>query len=220
MALPVIVLEDSIADKLVAELVRLCKKQKIGPAYDKSSQLGPVVTLEHRKSIVAWIEKGVEEGAKLVLDGRHCVVPGFENGFYLGHTIFDHVTPEMSIGNDEIFGPVLCIKRVHDFEEGIKLMNENPYANGSVIFTQSGYFAREFTKRTDAGMVGVNVGIPVPIGVFPFAGHKLSFFGDLHCHGKDAIRFFTQAKVVTTTWFDEEESKNEKVNTWDGSMSL
>ena len=220
MALPVIVLEEAIADELVAELVRLCKKQKIGPAYDKSSQLGPVVTAEHRKSIVAWIEKGVEEGAKLVLDGRHCVVPGSENGFYLGHTIFDHVTPDMSIGNSEIFGPVLCIKRVHDFEEGIKLMNENPFANGSVIFTQSGYFAREFTKRTDAGMVGVNVGIPVPIGVFPFAGHKLSFFGDLHCNGKDAIRFFTQTKVVTTTWFDEEESKNEKVNTWDGSMSL
>jgi malonate-semialdehyde dehydrogenase (acetylating)/methylmalonate-semialdehyde dehydrogenase len=124
----------------------------------------------------------------------------------------------MSIGDREVFGPVLCIKRVKNFEEGLQIMNSNPFANGSVIFTQSGYYAREFVKRTDSGMVGVNVGIPVPTGVFPFSGHKLSFFGDLHCHGKDAVRFFTESKTVTTRWFDEEEMKKEKVGTWDGTI--
>lgn len=220
MALPCIVVEEPIADALVSELVRLCEKLKIGPAYDKETNLGPVVTNEHKKFVTEWINKGIEEGAKLVLDGRGCKVPGHEDGFYLGPTIFDHVTPDMSIGNKEIFGPVLCIKRVRDFEEGLRLMNANPFANGSVIFTQSGYYAREFTKRTDAGMVGVNVGIPVPVGIFPFSGHKLSFFGDLHCHGKDAVRFFTEAKIVTMRWFDEDERKNEHIGTWDGSMTL
>ena len=112
---------------------------------------------------------------------------------------------------------MLCIKRVKSFEKGLALMNRNPFANGSVIFTQNGYYAREFAKRTDGGMVGVNVGIPVPIGVFPFCGHKRSFFGDLHCHGKDAFRFYTESKCVTVRWFDEEEMKKEKVDTWDGS---
>ena len=164
-----------------------------------------------------WIEKGIEEGAQLVLDGRNVKVEGYEDGYYIGHTIFDHVTEDMTIGNREVFGPVLCIKRVKSFEEGLALMNRNPFANGSVIFTQNGYYAREFAKHTDGGMVGVNVGIPVPIGVFPFCGHKRSFFGDLHCHGKDAFRFYTESKCVTIRWFDEEEMKKEKVDTWDGS---
>ncbi len=125
----------------------------------------------------------------------------------------------MTIGDSEVFGPVLCIKRVKSFEEGLKLMNANKFANGSGIFTQNGNYAREFVKRTDGGMGGVNVGIPVPMGVFPFSGHKNSFFGDLHCHGKDAVRFFTETKTVTTRWFDEEEMKKESVNTWDGSLS-
>ena len=215
MALSCVVVENEVADQLVSELVRICKGAKVGPAYDKATNLGPVVTAEHKKFVIDCIDKGVEEGAELVLDGRNCKVEGYENGYYVGHTIFDHVEPGMSIGDSEIFGPVLCIKRVNSFEEGIELMNNNPYANGSVIFTQNGYFAREFVKRTDGGMVGVNVGIPVPVGVFPFSGHKLSFFGDLHCHGKDAVRFFTESKTVTTRWFDEEEKKNEKVSTWD-----
>jgi malonate-semialdehyde dehydrogenase (acetylating)/methylmalonate-semialdehyde dehydrogenase len=124
----------------------------------------------------------------------------------------------MTIGRDEVFGPVLCIKRVKDFHEGLALMNNNPYANGSVIFTQSGHYAREFARHTDGGMVGVNVGIPVPIGFFPFAGHKDSFFGDLHCLGKDAYLFFTESKCVTTRWFDEEEIKKTEVSTWDGTI--
>ena len=217
MALPAVVVEEEIADALVAELVRLCKEQKVGPAYDKSSNLGPVGSKSHQKFVLDWIEKGIEEGAQLVLDGRNVKVEGYEDGYYIGHTIFDHVTEDMSIGNREVFGPVLCIKRVKSFEEGLALMNRNPFANGSVIFTQNGYYAREFAKHTDGGMVGVNVGIPVPIGVFPFCGHKRSFFGDLHCHGKDAFRFYTESKCVTIRWFDEEEMKKEKVDTWDGS---
>lgn len=218
MALPCVVVEDEIADKLIGEIVRLCKKQIIGPAYDKKTNLGPLVSEEHRNFVSGWIQKGVEEGATLVLDGRGIKVDGYEKGFYLGHTILDHVTPEMSVGQKEVFGPVLCIKRCGNFEEGLDIMNSNPFANGSVIYTQNGFYAREFAERTDGGMVGVNVGIPVPIGIFSFTGHKKSFFGDLHCHGKDAIRFFTEAKTVTTRWFDEEEMKKEHVNTWDGTI--
>lgn len=218
MALSVVVAQESIADKLVALIKEYAQELKIGPAYDPETGLGPVVTAAHKQSVVNWINKGIEEGATLVLDGRDVVVDGFENGFYLGPTILDNVTEEMTVGTQEIFGPVLCIKRVKDFEEGLALMNRNPFANGSVIFTQNGYYAREFTKRTDGGMVGVNVGIPVPVGVFPFTGHKNSFFGDLHCLGKDAFRFFTETKAVTTRWFDEEEKKATKVDTWDGSV--
>lgn len=219
MALSAVVVEEAIADALVAELVRMCGSKKVGPAYDKTTALGPVVTTEHKKFITDWIDKGVQEGAKLVLDGRDIKVEGYENGFYIGHTIFDHVKEGMSIGEKEVFGPVLCIKRIKDFDEGLDLMNRNPFANGSVIFTQSGHYAREFIRRTDGGMVGVNVGIPVPVGVFPFSGHKRSFFGDLHCHGKDSFRFYTESKTVTARWFDEEEKKKESVSTWDGSTT-
>ncbi len=218
MALPVVVAQESIADELVAELCRQIKTKKIGPAYDKTTELGPVISEEHKQSVIDWINKGIEEGAQLVLDGRDVVVPGYENGYFIGHTIFDHVTPEMTIGQNEIFGPVLCVKRVKNFEEGIQLMNKNEFANGSVIFTQSGYYAREFTKRTHGGMVGVNVGIPVPSGVFPFCGHKHSFFGDLHALGKDGLRFYTESKTVTVRWFDEEAKKQKTVSTWDGAL--
>lgn len=218
MALPVVVAEEGIADALVEKLVELSKARKIGPAYDKSSELGPVTTPEHKKRILNWIQKGIDEGAKLVLDGRNAKVEGFENGYYIGPTIFDHVTEDMSVGTSEIFGPVLCIKRVKSFEEGLAVMNRNPFANGSVIFTQNGYYAREFSARTHGGMVGVNVGIPVPVGVFPFSGHKNSFFGDLHALGKDGIRFYTDSKCVTTRWFTEEEKKNTVVSTWDGTI--
>lgn len=218
MALPVVVAEEEIADALVAEIVRLCSQQKIGPAYEPTSKLGPVGSRSHMKYVADWIEKGIQEGAKVVLDGRNVKVEGYENGYYIGHTILDFVTPEMTIGQSEVFGPVLCIKRVKSFEEGLQLMNVNPFANGSVIFTQNGYYAREFARRTDGGMVGVNVGIPVPIAAFSFTGHKQSFFGDLHCHGKDAFRFYTETKTVTTRWFDEEEIKKEHVDSWDGSL--
>jgi len=218
MALPVVVAQESIADELVAAIIEQAKKLTIGPAYEKSSRLGPVYSQAHKEYVIKRIEAGIFEGAKLVLDGRNRTVPGYENGFYLGPTIFDHVQPGMDVGESEIFGPVLCVKRVKDFEEGLALMNRNPFANGSVIFTQSGYFAREFAMRTDAGMVGINVGIPVPVGMFPFAGHKRSFFGDAHCLGKDAYRFYTETKVVTSTWFTQEEGKKKSTSTWDGTI--
>jgi malonate-semialdehyde dehydrogenase (acetylating)/methylmalonate-semialdehyde dehydrogenase len=218
MALPSIAVEESIADRLVALLVKFAAERKIGPAYDKTSELGPLVSEGQLRFVTDWIEKGVAEGARLVLDGRGAVVQGYEKGFYIGPTIFDHVRPGMTVGDQEIFGPVLCVKRIRDFEEGIALMNANPFANGSVIFTQNGYYSREFAKRTHAGMVGVNVGIPVPVGMFPFAGHKNSFFGDLHTIGKDGIRFFTESKCVTTTWFSEEEKGKRKIDTWDGVL--
>jgi len=218
MALPVIVVQDSIADKLVAAIVDQAKNMKIGPAYDKNSKLGPVIDDKHRQRIIAWIEKSISEGAKLVLDGRNIIVDGYENGFYLGPTILDHVTSDMTVGQREIFGPVLCIKRCKDFEDGLNMMNANPFANGSAIFTQNGHYAREFARRTDGGMVGINVGIPVPIGMFPFNGHKQSFFGDLHCLGRDGVRFYTESKVVTSRWFDEEAKKEKEVSTWDGTI--
>jgi len=221
MALPVIVVEEEIADELVGLLKKQLMDLKVGPAYDKTSQMGPVVNAEHKASVVKWIEKGIEEGAELVLDGRNIVVEGYENGFYLGPTILDHVKPEMSVGWKEVFGPVLCVKRVKDFEEGLELMNSSEFGNGSVIYTQSGYYAREFAKRTHGGQVGINVGIPVPLSVFGFTGHKNSFFGDLHTMGTDGVRFYTELKSVTSHWFSEEEAREGKVlNSWDGTISF
>ncbi len=218
MALPVVVAQEGIADSLVAEITAQARELKVGPAYDKSTNLGPVINAAHRQSVLNWIQKGIDEGAEIVLDGRDVEVPGFEKGFYIGPTILDHVKQDMTVGDREIFGPVLCVKRVKTFEEGLEVMNQNPFANGSVIFTQNGHYAREFARHTDGGMVGVNVGIPVPVGMFPFSGHKLSFIGDLHCLGKDGFRFYTETKVVTTRWFDEEESRSTKVSTWDGTI--
>ena len=222
MALPVVVAQESIADKLVAAIVEKANQIKVGPAYDKNTEMGPVVNAKHKKFVEDWIQTGIDEGAKVVLDGRNYKVSGFENGFYIGPTILDHVKPGMTAGDCEIFGPVLCIKRVKDFNEGLDLINANPFANGSVIFTQNGYYAREFARHSNGGMVGINVGIPVPVGIFPFTGHKNSFFGDLHCLGKDGYRFYTETKAVTTRWFDEEEMKEEmkaeKVSTWDGMI--
>lgn len=217
MALPVIVVQEGIADRFVSLLKEKAEKLKVGCAYDSETKLGPVVSERHRQSICRWVQKGIEEGAKLVLDGRGVTVPGYENGFFVGPTILDYVTRDMSVGNQEIFGPVTLIKRVKDFEEGLALMNENPYANGSVIFTQNGYYAREFELRTDGGMVGINVGIPVPSAYFPFSGNKDSFFGDQHVLGIDGVRFYTRAKTVTKHWYDEA-SRKKVVDTWEGTV--
>ena len=221
MALPTIAVEECIADQMVAELIKVSKQTNLGPAYEKSTGMGPIVNAGHRDFINDWIETGVKEGAKLVLDGRNPQVPpGCENGFWVGPTIFDHVTEDMSIGREEVFGPVLCVKRVKDFEEGITIMNNSRFANGSSIYTQNGYYARQFSYRTHAGMVGINVGIPVPIGIFGFTGHKQSFFGDLHTMGRDGVRFYTEQKNVTATWFDETADECvAAVDTWDGTMS-
>jgi malonate-semialdehyde dehydrogenase (acetylating) / methylmalonate-semialdehyde dehydrogenase len=219
MALPVCVVENSVADEFIGYMKKFAQQRIIGCSYDPKTELGPVVSAEHQAFVKGWIDKGVAEGAELVLDGRSLVVPGYEKGFFVGPTIFDNVTEDMTVGRDEIFGPVLAIKRVEDFEEGITLMNASRFANGSCIFTESGYYAREFTRRTHAGMVGINVGIPVPVSFFPFAGHKDSFFGESHVFGLDGIRFFTETKVVTSRWFTEADKKQKKVDTWEGTVN-
>ena len=217
MALPVIVVQESIADRFLAMLKEKAMAMKVGCAYDPETKLGPVVSAEHKAKVCQWIQTGIDEGAELVLDGRDIVVPGFEGGYFVGPTIFDHVKPGMSVGDREIFGPVTLIKRVKDFEEGLALMNANPFANGSVIFTQSGYYARQFELRTDGGMVGINVGIPVPSAYFPFSGNKESFFGDQHVLGLDGVRFYTRAKTVTKHWYDEQSHKK-AMDTWEGTV--
>ena len=219
MALPAICVEETIADELVATIVDLSKQLEMGPAWEPTTELGPMVTDELRQSVCGWIDRGIEEGASLVLDGRDATtVPGYEGGFYLGPTVFDHVSSEMRIGIDEIFGPVLSIKRVKNFEEGLQEMNSSEFANGSSIFTLNGGFAREFARRTDGGMVGINVGIPVPMSAFPFSGHKNSFYGDLHMMGTDGVAFYTETKAVTSHWFDEKALKGAKVGTWEGTI--
>lgn len=217
MALPAIVVQETVADEFVALLKKKAQALKIGCAYDPTTNLGPVVSASHQKNVCKWIQTGIDEGAELVLDGRDVKVPGFENGFFVGPTIFDHVKPGMTIGDREVFGPVTTIKRVKDFDEGLAIMNANPFANGSVIFTQSGYYARKFEFLTDGGMVGINVGIPVPTAYFPFSGNKDSFFGDLHVLGKDGVHFYTRAKTVTKHWYDENSHKR-AVSTWEGTV--
>ena len=218
MALPVVCVEDSIADELVAMLAKYAKELKLGAAYLPETQLGPVVSTNQKDWVEKCIARGVAEGAKLVLDGRGARVQGYEGGYYVGPTIFDEVKAGNFVGDEEVFGPVTSVKRVKDFEEGLAIMNGNRFANGSSIYTSSGRHAREFAKRTHGGMVGVNVGIPVPFSIFPFSGHKQSFFGDLHTMGKDGVAFFTETKSVTSVWFTDEDAKK-KVSTWDGTLT-
>lgn len=217
MALPVVCVQESIGDEFVALLKQKAEALKVGCSYHPETDLGPVVSDAHRQRVCKWIQKGVEEGAKLVLDGRSIKVPGFEGGFFVGPTIFDHVKPGMSVGDQEIFGPVVCIKRVKDFAEGLRIMNANPFANGSSIFTQDGHYAREFELHTDGGMVGVNVGIPVPSAYYPFSGNKESFLGDQHVLGLDGYRFYTRAKTVTKHWFNAS-TRVKKLDSWEGTV--
>jgi malonate-semialdehyde dehydrogenase (acetylating)/methylmalonate-semialdehyde dehydrogenase len=219
MALPVVVVQQSVADEFVKIMKKLAQQLVVGAAYDKSTQLGPLASFAQKESVEKWIAKGIDQGAEVVIDGRGLRPKGFENGYFVGPTILDKVTSDMSIGDEEIFGPVLCIKRCKEFEDGLAVMNANPFANGSSIFTTDGYYAREFSRRTHGGMVGINVGIPVPLGFFPFSGHKRSFYGDLHCLGRDGLRFYTQTKTVTTKWISPEESHQAKVSTWEGTIN-
>ena len=218
MALPVICVQESVADEFVALLKKKAQELKLGPAYLPGSQLGPMVSAAQKESVEQAIARGVSEGSQLVLDGRNVTVAGAENGYFVGPTIFDHVKEGHFVGDEEIFGPVTSIKRVKDFEEGLAIMNANRFANGSCIYTSSGFYAREFAKRTHGGMVGINVGIPVPFSIFPFTGHKDSFFGDLHAMGKDGVAFFTETKAVTSVWFTQEDA-TKKVSTWDGTLT-
>jgi len=219
MALPALCIQESIADEFIGYLKKFAEERVIGCAYDPKTELGPVVSGDHRDFVMNWIDKSIEEGAELVVDGRKPkLAPEFQNGYFVGPTLFDNVTPDMSCGWEEVFGPVTYIKRVKDFEEALTISNSSRFANGSCIFTESGYYSREFAKRTHAGMVGINVGIPVPVSFFPFAGHKESFFGESHCLGADGVQFFTETKCVTTRWFTEVDKAQKKVSTWEGTI--
>jgi malonate-semialdehyde dehydrogenase (acetylating) / methylmalonate-semialdehyde dehydrogenase len=187
------------AEPLLKLLIEKVNEMRVGDGGEEGVGMGPLVTKEHRDRVAGYIEKGVAEGAKPLLDGRTSKPKG--DGFFLGPTIFDGVQPEMTIAKDETFGPVLSVMRVKTLEEAIELVNRSPFGNATSIFTGSGKAAREYSARVEAGMVGINVGVAAPMAFFPFAGWKNSFFGDLHAHGKDAVMFYTEQKVLMTRWF-------------------
>jgi malonate-semialdehyde dehydrogenase (acetylating)/methylmalonate-semialdehyde dehydrogenase len=191
---------DQIADALVEKLVPQIKALKIGAGTSCGLDMGPLVTAAARDKVKGYIDAGVEQGAELVVDGRDLVVAGNENGYFVGGTLFDKVTPEMTIYTDEIFGPVLCIVRVGSLEEAMKLINDHEYGNGTCIFTRDGEAARLFVDEIEVGMVGVNVPLPVPVSYHSFGGWKRSLFGDLHAYGPDGVRFYTKKKAVTQRW--------------------
>lgn len=191
---------EAVADELVARLAERTRALRVGTSDDDTADLGPLVTAEARERVVGYIEAGVNEGAELVVDGRGFSLPGHENGFFIGGSLFDRVRPEMSIYREEIFGPVLMVVRAADYEEALALPTEHEYGNGVAVFTRDGDAAREFVSRVDTGMVGVNVPIPVPVGYHTFGGWKRSGFGDLNQHGPDAFRFYTKTKTVTSRW--------------------
>jgi malonate-semialdehyde dehydrogenase (acetylating)/methylmalonate-semialdehyde dehydrogenase len=200
MAISVAVAVGKVADPLVTRLAERVRALRVGSGNDEAAEMGPLVTRVHRDKVRGYVDRGVEEGAELVVDGRGLRVPGCEDGFFLGGCLFDHVKPEMTIYRDEIFGPVLCVVRVPDFESAVRLINDNAYGNGTAIFTRDGDCAREFVRRIQVGMVGVNVPIPVPMAFHSFGGWKDSLFGDHHMHGPEGVRFYTRLKTVTSRW--------------------
>jgi len=192
---------DDVADGLVERLAEKARFLKIGNGMDRSNQMGPLVTRHHRERVTGYIGTGVDEGAALVVDGRGFEPPpAFENGFFLGASLFDHVTPEMTIYKEEIFDPVLVVVRVADFEEAVRLIDDHELGNGVAIFTRDGDTARTFANRIKAGMVGINVPIPVPMAFHSFGGWKRPLFGDHHMHGPEGVRFFTRLKPITSRW--------------------
>jgi malonate-semialdehyde dehydrogenase (acetylating) / methylmalonate-semialdehyde dehydrogenase len=199
VATSVVVAVGDIADNLVAELKTLADEMKVGDGSEKGTVMGPVITTDASKRIAGYIEKGLDEGARLVRDGRKDSCTKSEGNF-LGPTIFDNVSPQMKIAREEIFGPVLSVVRVNSMEEALHVIQGSQYGNASSIFTRSGKTAREFVAKAQTGMVGVNVGVPAPTAIFPFAGWRGSFFGDLHALGKDSVQFYTESKVVTARW--------------------
>jgi malonate-semialdehyde dehydrogenase (acetylating)/methylmalonate-semialdehyde dehydrogenase len=200
MAISAVVAVGESGDRLVDALKQKASALKVGPGQEPGVEMGPVITGQQRDRVKGYIDAGVAQGASLVLDGRTARIPEHEEGFFVGPTLFDHVTPDMTIYRDEIFGPVLIVLRAQSLDEAIKLVNENPYGNGTAIFTRSGGAARRFQKEIEVGMVGVNVPIPVPMAIFPFGGWKSSLFGDLHIHGMEGVYFYTRTKVVTSRW--------------------
>jgi len=205
MAVSMLVAVGHAADDLVAAIQERLPKVVVGDGMSPDSEMGPLVTREHRDKVASYIEKGAAEGAKVITDGRESAPDN--GGFFLGATLLDEVTPEMDVYKDEIFGPVLGITRVDSYEEAVGLVNENPYGNGVALFTRDGGVARQFQFDVKAGMVGVNVPIPVPVAYYSFGGWKSSLFGDLHIYGPEGIQFYTRGKVVTSRWPDPATSK-------------
>ncbi|HEX9431880.1 MAG TPA: CoA-acylating methylmalonate-semialdehyde dehydrogenase, partial [Burkholderiales bacterium] len=197
MAISAVVAVGAAGDPLVKLLAEKAKKIKVGAGDQEGVDMGPLVTAEHRDKVAGFIRQGKSEGARAVLDGA---TTDRKEGFFLGTTLFDQVTPQMEIYKNEIFGPVLVVLRAGSIDEAIALVNKNPYANGTAIFTESGGAARRFAAEIQVGMVGINVPIPVPVAYFSFGGWKNSLFGDLHVHGTEAVKFYTRTKVVTSRW--------------------
>ena len=200
MAISVGVVVGDIADQLVARLVERTTELKIGNGIVNEPDMGPLVTGAHLEKVKGYIEKGVSEGASLIVDGRNISVAGHDNGFFIGGCLFDHVTPDMTIYKEEIFGPVLSIVRVDDFESAVQLINAHEFGNGVSLFTRDGHTAREFSTRIQVGMVGINIPIPVPVAFHSFGGWKRSLFGDHYAYGPEGVRFYTHLKTVTTRW--------------------
>lgn len=200
MAISVVVaVGDEVADKMVAQLTERAKTLDIG-TWDKAKDMGALISKEHREKVIGYIEKGVSEGADLVVDGRGYTVPGFENGYYLGGSLFDNVTTDMTIYKEEIFGPVLCIVRAKSYKHAMEIVDGHEYANGVALFTNDGDVARDFTQNVNVGMVGVNVPIPVPVGFHSFGGWKRSLFGSHGAYGPEGVHFYTKPKTVTQRW--------------------
>jgi len=195
----VLVAVGEVADPLLKLLAAKVSGMKIGDGADKGTDMGPLVTKEHKAKVQSYIDKGVAEGAKPLLDGR--TLNNGSDGFFLGPTIFDNVRPDMTIAKEEIFGPVLSVIRVKNLDEAIAQVNSSRFGNATSIFTSNGKSAREYSAKVEAGMIGINIGVAAPMAFFPFAGWKNSFFGDLHAHGKDAVMFYTEQKVLMTRWF-------------------
>ncbi|XVU21837.1 CoA-acylating methylmalonate-semialdehyde dehydrogenase [Actinoplanes sp. CA-054009] len=200
MAVSVVVAVGDAADPLVEAIAARLPKLKIGAGADPESQMGPLISAQHRDKVAGYVTRGVEAGATVIADGRQADVPG--DGYFLGVTLLDNVTPDMEVYTDEIFGPVLCVVRSQTYAEAVELINNNEYGNGTAIFTRDGGAARQFQFDVNAGMVGVNVPIPVPVAYYSFGGWKASLFGDTHMYGPDGIHFFTRSKVVTSRWPD------------------
>ncbi len=200
MAIAVAVAVGTAGDRLRDALLARIRKLRVGPGIDPVTDMGPLISAEHRKRVLSYVEAGLAEGAELVADGRNRPVPGYEQGFFVGPSLFDRVQPGMRVWREEIFGPVLCLVRVDNADDALRVVNGHEYANGAAIFTGSGRAAREFATRVDAGMVGINVPIPVPMAFFSFGGHKRSLFGDSNVHGTEGVRFYTRVKTITSRW--------------------
>jgi len=202
MAISVVVAVGDAADKLIPKVQERMETLAVGPGMAEGSQMGPLVTAQHRDKVSGYVDAGEREGATLVADGRGLKVEGHEDGFFFGPTLFDDVKPEMSIYTEEIFGPVLSVTRLERYEDAIKLINANPYGNGTAVFTNDGGAARKFQNEVEVGMVGINVPIPVPLAFYSFGGWKASIFGDHPIYGPEGVHFYTRQKVIISRWPD------------------